>query len=363
MTDVPNAAPAAPAPVAMPDAGPLTVRQATQARVERAQTEAPPQADVDQKPPVVRAPDGKFASTNPVEDAAPEEVRSEEPVTPDPVDELPPIDAPRSWSKEDKELFASLPRETQERVADRERSRESDFLRRQNEAAEHSKAAQAERQQAEQARQQFEQRLQQTIGSDIEAFLRDFPEVNQPGGAEKLAKEDPFRWIEFNQRANDLQRRNADLQQVQHQRQQEESQAFQQWASEQDKLFTELVPEFADKTKADTARKEVVSYLTDAIGLTEGELSTMWNGQTPFHIRDAKAQRIMRDAAKWHAASKKAVAAAKAPVPQVQRPGTAPAKGANSAATIASLEQQLNRETSPMKQAKIATELRLARRA
>ena len=38
-----------------------------------------------------------------------------------------PIEPPRSWTKEDKELFTSLPRETQERIAERERSRETDF--------------------------------------------------------------------------------------------------------------------------------------------------------------------------------------------------------------------------------------------
>ena len=48
---------------------------------------------------------------------------------------LPPIEPPRSWTKEDKALFTGLPRETQEQIAERERSRESDFLRRQNEAA------------------------------------------------------------------------------------------------------------------------------------------------------------------------------------------------------------------------------------
>src|SRR5262249_29178395 len=37
-----------------------------------------------------------------------------------------PIEPPRSWTKEDKELFTSLPRATQERIAERERSRESD---------------------------------------------------------------------------------------------------------------------------------------------------------------------------------------------------------------------------------------------
>jgi hypothetical protein len=46
--------------------------------------------------------------------------------------ETPSIEPPRSWSKEDKELFNTLPPETQQRVAERERARESDFLKRQN---------------------------------------------------------------------------------------------------------------------------------------------------------------------------------------------------------------------------------------
>src|SRR5262249_9921193 len=36
--------------------------------------------------------------------------------------ELPPIEPPRSWTKEDKELFTSLPRATQERIAGRANS-------------------------------------------------------------------------------------------------------------------------------------------------------------------------------------------------------------------------------------------------
>ena len=62
-----------------------------------------------------------------------------------------PIEPPRSWTKEDKELFTSLPRATQERIAERERSRESDFLRRQNEAAEKLKGLTAKEQAVEQA--------------------------------------------------------------------------------------------------------------------------------------------------------------------------------------------------------------------
>src|SRR5262249_2519426 len=44
--------------------------------------------------------------------------------------DAPPIEPPRSWTKDDKELFKDLPRETQERLVERERLREGDFLRR-----------------------------------------------------------------------------------------------------------------------------------------------------------------------------------------------------------------------------------------
>src|SRR5262245_30730075 len=69
---------------------------------------------------------------------------------------LPPIEPPRSWTKEDKELFTSLPRETQERIAERERSRESDFLRRQNEAADKLKGLTAKEQAVDEARRSEE---------------------------------------------------------------------------------------------------------------------------------------------------------------------------------------------------------------
>jgi hypothetical protein len=79
--------------------------------------------------------------------------------------EAPPIEPPRSWTKEDKELFASLPRATQERLAERERSRESDFLRRQNEAAEKLKGLSAKEQAVELARQHYETALPQLLAT------------------------------------------------------------------------------------------------------------------------------------------------------------------------------------------------------
>src|SRR6266576_3226668 len=82
------------------------------------------------------------SSADATDDAAPatqdpgEKTETADPAHPRESGEAPSIEPSRSWTKEDKELCASLPRATQERLAERERSREGDFLRRQNESAE-----------------------------------------------------------------------------------------------------------------------------------------------------------------------------------------------------------------------------------
>jgi hypothetical protein len=83
--------------------------------------------------------------------APPLEVPGEvETQAPDPeASELPPIEPPRSWTKEEKEEFASYPREAQEKIARREQDREAALRRSQNEAADQRKAIEAEAQAAQ----------------------------------------------------------------------------------------------------------------------------------------------------------------------------------------------------------------------
>src|SRR5258708_10316537 len=101
--------------------------------------------------------------------------------------ELPTIDPPRSWTKEDKDLFTSLPRDTQQRIAERERSREGDFSRRQQEAAEKSKALEAERSKAEQARQQYEGALPQLLQTLQQQQAGEFADIKTLADVERLA--------------------------------------------------------------------------------------------------------------------------------------------------------------------------------
>lgn len=347
MADEPNGAPAPDAgtitPIAIETTGPLSVSSAAEALRKARDAQDKPAAETkDTSAPTNRAPDGKFAKVETEsapateQDASPEAVPGDDQQA-DPA-ELPSVEPPRSWSKEDKELFNSLPRETQERLAERERSRESDFLQRQNETAEKTKALTAKEQQAEQARQQYEQATANAFQVIQSELARDFPDIKSQEDAAKLASEDPFRWAQWKQRIDNLQTLHSEVQRQQQLRAQETQDKFKTWATEQDEAFTKQFPEFADDEKAKTARSTVTNYLTKAVGVKPESLPALWESEL---FRDARFQRVIYDAARFNAAKEKATAVAAAPKPAPQRPGVTQGKGDAQRATIESLAQRL----------------------
>jgi hypothetical protein len=256
-------------------------------------------------------------------DAGPEAVPSEE-TQDNQAEELPPIDPPRSWSKEDKEIFASLPRETQERVYEREKSRESDFLKRQNESAEKSKALEAKEKAAEEARTQYEQAAQNSLQVLQQQQSAEFADIRTQADVQKLATDDPFRFIQWQARQQLISHQIAEVQNLERQRENERKQKFDSWSKEQDSAFEKAFPEFSDKEKAPALRASVAKYLTDEIGVPQESISRLWNTDT---FRDAMWQRVIYDASRFHSAQQKAKSAVQAPKPPVQRPGTAAPKG------------------------------------
>src|SRR5437588_12045861 len=70
------------------------------------------------------------------DDAAPQAEAPGETQEAEPPEQQPPLEPPRSWTKDEKERFKSLPRETQEYLANREQERDREIRRSQNEAAE-----------------------------------------------------------------------------------------------------------------------------------------------------------------------------------------------------------------------------------
>jgi hypothetical protein len=254
--------------------------------------------------------------------------------------ELSPIEPPRSWTKEDKELFTGLPRATQERLAERERSREGDFLRRQNEAAEKLKGLAAKEQAVEQARQTYEAALPQLLQTLQQQQAGEFADIKSMADVERLAREDWPRYLLW-----DLQQKKiADVTQhmlaAQHRQVQEKLGQFTEFAKRQDDLFKEKVPDMVDEAKAAELQRRALAVLGD-LGFSEAELVPLWNGHKELSLRDHRLQLLIRDATLWREAEKKAKAAAVKPVPPVQRPGAATPRQGTDEARVQHLTQRL----------------------
>ncbi len=343
MADEPNVAPATDAPVftpTIPDAAPVNARDAGRAIADARAKAMEPEPKAEQ--PRVN---GRFASADapkesPLEgaDAGPDDPVPGENAEPDPA-ETPPIDPPRSWSKEDKELFNALPRETQERVAERERSRESDFLRRQNEATEKSKALEAKEQAADQARQQYETAAQNALQVLQQQQASEFSDIKTHADVQKLATDDPFRFAQWQARQMVIQAQAHEVESLNRQRQETESKQFEAWSKEQDAKFEKQFPEFADSEKGKKITASLQAYLTKEVGVPEDVLPNLRKNPV---FRDAMFQRILYDGMRFHAAQQAAKSAVAAPKPPVQRPGTTPQRGAGLQAEIASAADKLN---------------------
>ncbi len=274
--------------------------------------------------------------------APPEEVRGEtegaDPAQP------PSIEPPRSWTKEDKELWKSLPRETQERLAERDRSRESDFLRRQNEAAnkltDKLKGLTAREQAAEQARQHYEAALPVVLQTLELQQADEFADIKSTADIEKLAREDSPRYVRWQAQQQRLAALQQQLTAAQVHSVQENERHWAAFAKRQDELFTEKVPEFADRTKALKLQDAAVAALKD-IGFTEQELGKLWTGRANMTLRDHRVQLLILDGVRYREAQQKAKEVVAKPVPPVQRPGVSQPRGAAQDAQIQALNKRL----------------------
>ncbi len=261
------------------------------------------------------------------EDAAPAtEQPSDEAKEPDPA-EVPPIEAPRSWTKEDKEWFAGLPRETAERIAERERLREQDFSRRQNEAVEKTKELTSKEQAAEQARNQYETALPILLQNLHTAMAGDFADIKNMADVQKMAAEDWPRYIRWDAQQKQIAGVQQEIQASQYRQTQERVQKFTEYATEQDRKFIETVPEMADPAKRDALQDAALSALQD-LGYSERELAEWWNNSELF--RDHRMQRLIAKAVQWDQAQAKAKAAVPKSQPKPLSPGVAAARSAPS---------------------------------
>ncbi len=313
--------------------------------------------------PVEAAPEAAPELADEANAAPPDEAPGETTETTDPVENLPPIEPPRSWTKEARERFNALPRETQEYLATREQERDREVRRSQNEAAEQRKAIDAERQRAEQARQQYEAALPTLMQTIQEAQAGAFADIRTVDDVTKLASEDPLRYLQWQAHQTKMQAVQQEMHRAQERQSKEKSETWGQFVTKENQLFIDRVPEFADKAKAAELTAKAVDVLHD-VGFADQELAEMASGRKSIPIHDHRFQLLLLDGIKYREAQKARQTVAAKQVPPVQRPGTAKPKGAGIAEEIQNLSAKLER-TGSLKDAQAlrAAQLKQGRRA
>lgn len=314
---------------------PLSILDAARA-VAKARDEAdkPAEPPKEAEPPVEQS----AAPEVPTDDApveAPVEQTQEQPEA-----ELPPIEPPRSWTKAEKERFATFPRETQEYLRDREQARDRAINQSLQEAAEQRKTFEAERQKAEQVRAQYEAALPQMAEAMRAQFMGEFADIKTWQDVEALAQSDYARYQRFQISQQKLKAANDQLVAVQHRQAQEADAKWKEIVAREDKAFVDAVPEMADPAKARALQDRASKLLRD-FGFSDNEVTESWNGRYGIPLRDHRVQLLIRDATLWREAQAKAQQVQKAPLPPVQRPGTARSKGDANMAEITQLREQL----------------------
>jgi hypothetical protein len=330
-------------PVSQPVEGPVNVRQAaealkqardaseagrTLAQQRRPQTQEAPAQAVEHQESAVEA------DAAPQETEAPGETQEADPA------EQPPIEPPRSWTKEAKDRWQSLPRETQEYLANREQERDREIRRSQNEAAEKLKGASAKEQQLEQARQQYEAALPALLQQLHQAQMGEFADVKTHADLERMASEDPVRYLRWDAAQKKVAAVSQELRAAQERQTQEQHGKFAEFAKREDDAFLEKAPEFADKDKAAKLQGAAIETLRD-LGFSEDELGRLWNGQDRLSLRDHRVQLLIRDGVKYRENKEAAAKVVAKTLPPVQRPGAAQPKGAHLQSQHAALTAKL----------------------
>lgn len=278
----------------------------------------------------------------------------------DPADDLPTIEPPRSWTKEQRKHWNTLPRELQAQLADHDRNVRAEFDRRQNEISRAEQAAKAREDAAEQARKQYEDRLPAVADAlngrmqELVARMQaEFPEVQTLDDLDRMAVEDPIahsRWQAYERRLQAEQTRlnqvHAEAEQANQRRQADEARAARQFYEEQSKLFLEHVPEFADPVKAAEIRTQALHTLTD-LGFAREDIDRAWNTGGSIPVHHHAFQLLVHKASLYDKAQKsksaRMAAPAPKPVPQVQRPGPASSAKDGRSELIKTLESKLER--------------------
>lgn len=296
----------------------------------------------------------------------------EEPEGDDPEEKLPPIERPRSWSKDDDDDWNALPRERQEKIATSERAREADINRRMNEAADERKAVKAEREAAEQARQKYEAQLPTLMQALQDAQSQQFSDIKSMSDIEKVSNEIvrltnagdlvgagqlQAYLTAFGVHQQKMQAVKAELDRAEGEKAQARQSKRADYEKAQNARLVELIPDMADPTKAAIKRESAIAMLTDDLGLKMEDLQRWMQDDVGHEIlSNAGIQKLMDNGLTLKAIQSAKTAAAAKPLPGVQRPGTRQPANSGAATQIQALERQLS-TASGDKAARISAEI------
>lgn len=249
------------------------------------------------------------------EEAEPDEDTLEDEDEPD----LPAIDPPVSWGTDAKELFEQLPRDLQEKVAEREAQREK-FV--QGKAQEASDARRSARSEAEQA---FADRQRQ-YASEIEFFAsRILPQAPDPA----LANTDPMTFIQLNAQYQ------AGM--AQHQQMMQRAQVAQAEAAQREQALAEQqidaeaaylaqqIPDWNDAAKRHELLSNVKSVAAE-LGYTDEAMSQI-GAQDVLALRQVAEWKAKADRYSALQKSKMEKVRSAKQLPKAVKPGVAPTKG------------------------------------
>lgn len=272
--------------------------------------------------------------------AAPQDEATGETQEADPA-EVPPLELPRSWTKDRAEHWKALPRDVQEYLTEQASRDSAEVRRSQNEAAEIRKAAEAERAQAEKARQEYEAKLPALVQTLQDVQAEQFPDIRTFADVQKMALEDPFRKIQWDTHQQKLQAIAWEAQQAEQRKAIEEQSNWAKHVHEENAKFAEFVPELLDPVKAKELTSKAVDKLKH-VGFSDQELNDLASGKDRLSIYDHRVQLLILDGLKYADIQKAKTVAVAKPVPPVQRPGTARPQGAAAAEQVQASISRLN---------------------
>ncbi len=329
----------------------------------RPATDAEAAPPADQSAPAAASPDLSAPAAAQTDAAPPAQPETPGATTEsaEPPAEPAPIEPPRSWTKEARERFASLPRETQEYLAEREQERDRELRRGQNEAAEQRKALEAERQKAEQARVQYETALPVMLANLQQQQAADFSDIKSVVDVERLAREDWPRYVLWDAQQKRIASAQQELAGNAQRQQQERLIRLDQYSRHEQSVLAEKVPELADPVQRSRLEHAAVGMLHD-FGFTDQELTELYQGRRDLSLHDHRLQLIIRDGVRFRDAQKAAKQASTKPVPPVQRPGVAQPRGAAQDAVVQNLTKRLDQTGNLKDAARLLAERRKAAR-